>query len=111
LVIATSSHIIKDVPLSNYDIPLCFVKLHIVLPLIFIGILNWECAVCPSGIMEIAITDVAVATTIRSIEHTLAIKALQRYVLLVLPGPSSKNTYHLLFTMIEYSSKPETSDI
>jgi hypothetical protein len=73
---ATSSHIIKDALLSNSAVPLCFVKPHIQLSFILIGIINLEWVVRPPGMMDAAIPDVAVAIAISPIERIFAIKAL-----------------------------------
>ena len=77
---ATSSHMTKAVLGSNSVVPLCFVKLHIVLLSSLMGILKRECAVHPPGMILTAIPDVAVPIAIRFIERTFASKALYRYV-------------------------------
>jgi hypothetical protein len=87
---ATSSQIIKDVVRKKVVVPLCFEKLQIVLSPSFIEILNLECAVCPLGMIEVAIPDVVVATTIDPIERTLASNTLYKNVVPVPPGPSTK---------------------
>jgi hypothetical protein len=67
---ATSSQIIKDALRSNYAVPLCFVKLHMLLSPILIGILNLECAVCPPSNIDAAIPDVAVAMAINPLDRS-----------------------------------------
>ena len=71
-----SFQIIKDASRYSSAVPLCLVKLHTELSLSFMGILNLECAVRPPGMMDAAIPDVAVATTMRSVVRTLAKSAL-----------------------------------
>jgi hypothetical protein len=64
---------------------LCFVKLHMLLFPILIGILNLECAVHPPGNIDAAIPDMVVAMAINPLERTLARRALYRNILLVPP--------------------------
>ena len=78
---------------SNSAVPLCFVKLHVLLSASLIGILNLECVVRPPGNMDAAIPEVAVAIAINPSERTLASSALYRKVLPVPPGPSIKNNW------------------
>jgi hypothetical protein len=59
---------------------------------ILIGILNLERAVRPSGNIDAAIPDVAVAMAINPLDRTLARRALYRNILPVPPGPSTKKT-------------------
>jgi hypothetical protein len=61
---ATSSQIIKDALRSNFAVPLCLVKLHVLLSVSLIGILNLEWAVRPTGMIDAAMPDVAVAIAI-----------------------------------------------
>jgi hypothetical protein len=89
---ATSSQIIKAALRSNSAVSLCFVKLHMLLSPILIGILNLERAVRPPGNIDAAIPDVAVAMAINPLDRTLARRALYRNILPVPPGPSTKKT-------------------
>ena len=59
---ATSSHIIKDALASSFAVPLCLVKLHVLLSVSLIEILNLEWAVRPPGMIDAAMPDVAVAS-------------------------------------------------
>lgn len=56
-----------------------------------VGILKRECVVRPVGILEAAIPEVAVGSTILLSKDTLAYKALNKKVFPVPPGPSMKN--------------------
>ena len=77
-------------PTKQLSSATCFVKLHMLLSPILIGILNIECAVHPLGNIDAAIPDMAVAMAINLSDQTLARRALYRNVLPVPLGPSTK---------------------
>lgn len=87
-----SSHNISEASQRSFVVPLCLVKLHTPPSSILSGILNFECAFLPPGIIDAAIPEVAVVIAIFPSLRTLASRALYRNVFHVPPGPSTKNT-------------------
>lgn len=70
--IGVSSHIINLVLLGNYVVPLCLLMLHKLESSTSMIILNLECEIRPSCIMEEVPHDVAIAMTIICLDLIIA---------------------------------------